>query len=119
MERRRSHRLYIHWPVWVTSEESEQAISGRALNISMTGVEFLTSAEFEPRATVGLEIEISQFATVRCTGVISRVTHREGGKHTYGVKFTDFFGLSRLLLRDTLKAALLEEIDREYELLVA
>jgi c-di-GMP-binding flagellar brake protein YcgR len=87
VQRRRTPRVRVQYPITVTSEKGEQ-FRGETLDVGIGGCRFATSHHIGEAQTAQLVIEMLEGAPIKAGGRLLETRHEEG-EYEYRVAFSD------------------------------
>lgn len=101
MDKRKERRVTVNWPLQL-SNQSGGAIRSRIVDISTTGIQFVSTQSYAKGDMLGMEIVIRPACVIRCVGRVVREATRTARYVIYGAEFVYFSGDGKQLLQSTL-----------------
>jgi len=112
-DRRRERRFAVRWPMRA-GHRTFGCIAGRVINISATGLLFLSPKRYHIGDMIELEIGISPTGLIRCVTRIVREEPASDEQYAYGAEFKHMTEEDRTQLNEVLLAMRRSELGEEY-----
>lgn len=100
-DRRGTPRCVITWPLY-TGPQTAERFSGMVVNVSRSGLLFLSSERYQVGDLVEMEIGISPLLSHHSVVRIVREEPGEAGQWAYGAEFLTMLEEDRVILHRTL-----------------
>jgi len=111
-DRRGERRFMVNWHI--RAGHRKGPIKGRVLDISVSGIQFLSPLEYQLGDLVEVEIWLGSLTSIRGVVRIVRVAGAVAEGHLYGAEFQQFKDDGRQVLSDRLLGMLRGELGEEY-----